>query len=369
LLGMPVCYGGFGLRSAFNTRIASYWSSMAQAAPTIQRLCPQLPASTQEAITAAHRTLLTQTTVNGDRHQALPQDVTNAIQFYSDAPELAAKLQHDLTHCIEAKQYQRFLEQADPVEKARLLSIAGPWASAALTVIPTDKSLQLDNGAYRLFALQRLGLPLTAQMPERCVCGAEFEHDEAHALSCIFRLGSLNTDRHDEMGEVVQKYARRAGWLASVRPHWLYSGELRPDGDFISDSGREIIDFTVSHPTATSNVERACQGKLAVTIEAERQKRRKYAALAESHNAIVTPFALETFGAFGDRARDLVKRIAKSSKPELTGYTPHQILYGLSNEVAIALQKSNARIINSCFREARRSQSVPAGVRFFVRLH
>ena len=188
-------------------------------------------------------------------------------------------------------------------------------------------------------------------------------------LSCILLLGTVNTNRHDTIGEVLLKYARRVRWMADLRPYWLYSGELRPDGDFFSETGREIIDVTVSHPTAVSNVERACRSKLAVTFEAERLKKVKYAQLAASHNADVTPFALETFGAFGDSARDLVKRIAKSSKPEITGWTQHQILYGLSNEVAIAFQRGNERIITRCFQRARQAESQPAGVRFFVRLH
>ena len=127
--------------------------------------------------------------------------------------------------------------------------------------------------------------------------------------------------------------------------------------------------MTVSHPSAVSNVERACQSKLAVTFEAERLKKAKYTLLATAHNATVTPFALETFGAFGDCARELVKRIAKSCKPEVTGWTPHQILYGLSNEVAIALQRGNERIVTRCLQRARQAQSQPVGVRFFVRLH
>src|SRR4051812_285956 len=97
------------------------------------------------------------------------------------------------------------------------------------------------------------GVGTEMQIPRRsCRGGADLKDNEDHMLSCILLLGTANTNRHDTIGEVLLKYARRARWIADLRPHWLYSGDLRPDGDFFSESGRELIDMTVSHPSAVS---------------------------------------------------------------------------------------------------------------------
>ena len=57
------------------------------------------------------------------------------------------------------------------------------------------------------------------------------------------------------------------------------------------------------------------------------------------------PFAIESFGTFGQAAEDFVASIAEHASHGFTFWNKQQVLTGLINSVACAVQRGNAQAI------------------------
>ena len=102
-------------------------------------------------------------------------------------------------------------------------------------------------------------------------------------------------------------------------------------------------DFTCVDTLAASNIPLAVQGGEKLATNAEERKRRKYESLQDSH--VFYPFAMETMGAWGLDAKDLVKTIGRRIR-EKTG-EPRSILF-LKQRLSLAVQRGNATSVISC---------------------
>ena len=69
-----------------------------------------------------------------------------------------------------------------------------------------------------------------------------------------------------------------------------------------ADGVRHFVDVTVRHPRALKYRTAAALADGAAAAEAERTKRVRYPALADRGLAAVRPFAIESFGRFGEEA-------------------------------------------------------------------
>ena len=80
------------------------------------------------------------------------------------------------------------------------------------------------------------------------------------------------------------------------------------------------------------------------------------------------PAAFETFGGFSKESLALIDKIGNNARGE--GIDPQQIVDGLTNEIAVAIQRGNAACFLACLQEAHAvvvdsasvSSSVPATV-------
>ncbi len=365
LLTLPVRYGGFGLRSTYRTRHAAFWGGLAHAASTLARYAP-LPPRSLSTIEKTLKTLQQQTEMAGAPFESLPTQAANALHRLANPQrDDPTNIQRDLTQRIEDKLYRQFSDAATtPAEKARLLSISGPWASAWVSCIPTDPSLLLRPEQYQLAARLRLGLPLTSNMPDRCVCGEQFRDDETHALSCIY-FKPLVTERHHKVAQIAVKYLHRIHTRAVWQPTYL-SRVLFPDVDYDLKEERWLGDVTIPHPIARSNVQVACRAQGQLVADAEAEKISKYRQLSAQYAAGFTPLVVDTFGCFGSKARQFVLDVARAVDDETCDWRQWEILYGLSNSIAIAVQRGNAAVIREGFTQARANPD--RQVQFRVRL-
>jgi hypothetical protein len=353
----PVKFGGFGLRSSFSTRQFAWWGALAQAAPVLQQV-NATPAGIEEVLAVVR-----------DRapssHSVLPAEHKTALSFYNSDKTSAVQLQHALTAESEAIEFDETFRDLNQESQARLNAASAPWAGAWITAIPLDKSLQLDNSAYRIAARLRLGLFLVDSAPARCRCGQSFVEDPFHGLSCQFMRGSAITRRHNAVTRIVARYIRLAGGYAEVEPQHLFANtNVRPDIDANLGANREILDISVRHPLAVSHLRSAAREQLSVAKEAEAEKKRNYDRVIGDIEARVTPFVVESLGGFGEKAREFVSRLSKFCSLDHTGWSSHQILYGLSTAAAIAVQRGNADSVIKCFQAARNHDA--SGVRFVI---
>jgi len=85
---------------------------------------------------------------------------------------------------------------------------------------------------------------------------------------------------------------------------------------------------------------------LAAVSVAENKKFRDYNVLALQHNATFIPFALEPYGAFGNRAREVMKLLRKAAGNTvfLAADVPGGFAKYATQKIALALQRGNAAI-------------------------
>ena len=85
---------------------------------------------------------------------------------------------------------------------------------------------------------------------------------------------------------------------------------------------------------------------LAAASDAENKKYRDYGAMALQHNATFIPFALESYGAFGTRAREVLKILGKAAGNSvlLAADIPGGFAAYAVQRIAVALQRGNAAV-------------------------
>ncbi len=80
------------------------------------------------------------------------------------------------------------------------------------------------------------------------------------------------------------------------------------------------------------------------------QKSAKYRDLAAAAHAEFFPFVVESFGGFGAKAAEFVQSFVRASKSSHLAWCPHEIVYGVSREVAIAVQRGNALMASTALK-------------------
>jgi hypothetical protein len=249
--------------------------------------------------------------------------------------------------------HRQLLGEVGMASRARLLSCKGKNAGAWLLAIPMDQSSVLPNAAYRTAFRLRLGLPPVDVMPVRCHCGYDLSRDHYHHLSCNREKATTVNHRHDLIVDAIFFWSRRAGSVALKEPEDLdHRDERRADLLITMSCGEILTDVVVRHPNAPSLVSRAAQAPLAAALDAEQYKRARYGDMAESMGAAFSAFAVETYGAFGPQAAELVERIAAYAR--ISDCWPSKsVLTGLTNAVAMAIQKGNARVLATGIKRSR----------------
>ncbi len=104
-----------------------------------------------------------------------------------------------------------------------------------------------------------------------------------------------------------------------------------------------LIDVTVVCPTAPSYLQAASRRTLAAAARAERAKHNKYAELIRHQSATFLAFAVESTGAIGADAQLVYAHIASISEDSMC-WAPKDIIEGLKDAVAVAIQRGNALI-------------------------
>ena len=103
-----------------------------------------------------------------------------------------------------------------------------------------------------------------------------------------------------------------------------------------------MIDLTVGHPSGPSHSSAPLTSRH-LANQREKDKTTRYLDTLTSSSLLLTPFAMETFGAFGDRAMEFIKLLSKVATDSLSpSLSPPPIAASLS----ILLQKMNAFILS-----------------------
>lgn len=186
-----------------------------------------------------------------------------------DAEVKLTKLQHELSHSMSKVQLIKLFNDIDQekntsqhdydIVRIQLLQqndLNYMW----LYSIPTERSLEISDMNYKLALKYRLGLDwYTDLMKSSCVClkSQPFQRDPFHALVCNKTRYKGYHIRHNKILEVIALFARRAGIRVEVEARNMNEDDrLKPDLILLTKSQVYIIDVTVIHPFANSNMRR-----------------------------------------------------------------------------------------------------------------
>ena len=292
----------------------------------------------------------------------------------SDSFSLAVHLQHDLTRSIEATAWVKLFNGCGRYQQATLTSLSlNPSTSVWLTTPPlsSEPGYRIRCEDYRLAVRHRLGqLPFDDIRGEMCIGCARRNTDTPallvdpdHAHSCTLQEGVSIKHRHDAVKQVLAELARSCGYHVEVEPRFPAIIESRVDpvtrrpaqcavkslahGDLllVRNSTRQLIDVTVVRPT-TLTLQRgpassgAHMQPLVAATQAEKRKHNSYDAECAKHGWKMVPFALESLGAKGAEAAQLLLTMAAHS----VDLSPAAFLTHANRMLSSALQTGNAHV-------------------------
>jgi hypothetical protein len=203
----------------------------------------------------------------------------------------------------------------------------------------------------------RLGmLPALSLRTESCLsCHARntvheprFEDDPDYFQACLGRAppGASVTSRHHRIAGEVAHFARQGGYSVVREPLFdsvvVMATAVDPvtgiefdqeqvahdteRGDLLLIRGdqRLLIDVTIVRPTAPTHMRnlrlKVTTRGLTCAAAAERAKHAKYDALCKERGWQMVPFAIESHGAIGDSARQLLQKLA-SHVDDMSGHS------------------------------------------------
>jgi hypothetical protein len=242
----------------------------------------------------------------------------------------------------------------DQERTARLRCLAQPGASLWLMAIPTTAALKMADGEFRFAARHRLALPPMDDLPPRCPCGTLATADHAHQCK---NNGRARTLRHNLINRTLERLAAAARYTVTHEPRYYVPGACdgdemdrqSPDCVLIGPHRTIAVDVSVVCPTGASYMRRAAATTLAAAAQREQLKLKKYSGLAQQEGLRLVPFVLESYGAFGRMALDLLGTMEAHAAEHHQRFDVKDARQALS----VALQRGNALVALQCCVTAR----------------
>lgn len=239
---------------------------------------------------------------------------------------------------IAQSRLTQLIESATPSERCRLVSASDPYSGDWLQCLPNRQmGLHMQDDDFRCSLCFRLGLQVFE--PHKCKCGEEVDALGRHGFVCRRNNGRIL--RHSMANECLSRSLATAG-LPNVLEPPNVTESLRPDGltTIPFNSGKSLAwDFTSPHPMVAAYLNIA-YNRGAVSNLSEEKKDKKYQSLNDRY--CFTPVAIDTIGAYGDKARVLIKEVGKRIARR-TGDIKATSFF--RQRLSVAIQRGNAKTL------------------------
>ena len=321
--GLPLRWGGIGVRRATQLAPSAFLASAAGAADLLSLLLPNRVLSSPDP--AFSRALVAWRNLGG----VVPPGT----------PDAGFQRKWDEAVCQVAA--DRLMTGVDECTSARLLAARSIGSGAWLSAIPSASlGLHLDDSALRIAVGLRLGAPIVLE--HQCSCGASVSKFGRHGLACKRSAGRHL--RHNLLNDILLRALQSAG-VPSVRepPGLARSDAKRPDGATLVpwSRGRCLLwDATCPDTLAPSYVQRSAIESGSAAALAESKKRAKYANLSVAHEFV--PVAIETLGSWGQAGLAFVNEVGRRISA-VTG--DKRATSFLKQRLAMAIQRGNAAAV------------------------
>ena len=238
----------------------------------------------------------------------LPPNPTFVLSHYRSADGSSLRhVQHRATCDILGPVRAATLRTADDAMFTRVRSCELKGASGWLTHV--GEAMRMSDREFELAMRMRCGLPpCSAPLPSVCrLCDTNMADDAYHFLSCgKLKRRSLN-QRHDAIQNGLARFARANSCLVRITPKRADSKV--PDLRIVFADGAEQVDVSGTHPLAPSIEPRVRGVAGAAAAQREGSKDGKYLSEAKREGDGFSPFVMESYGGFGERALALLQRI------------------------------------------------------------
>ena len=259
-----------------------------------------------------------------------------------------------------AAQWRANVRFSPPV-KARLHSVAGPFASMWLEAVPGHQPLCFSDADFVTALRYRLGLPILGARlwPDRCTgCAGPVDVLGHHLVTCT------------RMGYATRKHTIVCrAWAELIRQHHRVSLEVacfgasdsRIDLAFESDGGAVVADVSFVDPSAASAVSgtHAAFARGAAASRREVEKHVRYDSEAGHAGLRFIPLVAETFGLLGQEACAFFRRLREMAVRVGTSAAFFSSYWGAY--LSVAAQRSQAALLNAASAKIQIAQAVRCG--------
>ena len=165
----------------------------------------------------------------------------------------------------------------------------------------------------------------------------------------MLREGEI-TNRHNKIVRILVNFINRMGASATdlevERRQYksMVNINERPDIRAWIGEAQLLIEVTVTHPTAKSNITKALK-PLGAADSAHKRKMRKHEKAAKKVGATLVLYVVYTFGGIGKAARDLHKLLTNYGARNNSELDRDEILSEIYGKVAVCLQEGNRQVL------------------------
>jgi hypothetical protein len=373
---LPVRLGGFGLTKTADRASLAYLASLANSLSTITSLrsFEKYAQGNQTDRDCGFTDRIKWALMDAHRRcdsLKLPKSTSDfCAQFVRTSSDPRAAplvgLQKNLTDTYNLQVANKFIEDltasGNLYNCARLKAVQAPGSSNWITAFPSGPDTTMTDFQFCTASFMRLNIhPMLCTeeaiaFTEDCLsCHTEDALNENpwHWVGCNSHLKDFTT-RHNSLCNVL---ARHIGLLhaevVNEPTDEFVDSDLRPDLKVSLHQQVYYFDFTVAHPLTESNLTSA-QAVLGTTRRSEGIKDDKYLDLCEQLGAKFVPFAFETYGGLGARAKEFLSSLARFARENSHVIPPGEIMNSLRCSLAVVLQKGNALIVQRAMNRATR---------------
>jgi hypothetical protein len=234
---------------------------------------------------------------------------------------------------------------------AHMNAYSAPKASVWKSTVPTSKILQLADPQYRMAARLNLRLQPFACMndlPASCtLCKGKYaekaiEKDSWHFLTCSSRTKREQFIRHNAIVDALYHSVLLVGGQAMREPMGLsVDNKRRPDLQIVFPGEHILTDVVVVHPLTHSKTA-VSTNAIFHSRRAETAKLRKYNEVADTHQAQLLPFAVETSGGLAPGAITLLDIISRTGQEHLALWSRNEVEKYVMGAVSMSVQRGTA---------------------------
>jgi hypothetical protein len=354
---LPLCRGGFGIRSAVELAAGAHACSLARAAGDIVDWAERAGFDTafvqlqRATLFAQFSRAVLAATVTREQLQCLTQETADrrVRAAWKSGVSGEARLQRQHTRKVDLTNQLALREIADKQELAHMKAASAKGASLWITSVPVSPELLIRNGDYQAAVRNLLMLPAVSyDSLDSCACGIDLRSDPCHFQSCPRLRRRSILVRHNQVAQALVSLARLGQMAVRREPSYRLDdadGIDRPDLTIVGVGCCYLVDVSITHAASPSYVSSGISPQKLIE-RVEHEKHKKYDGLAAKAKSTLVPFVLTSAGELSERAHQFVKELVRVyAHPGDSNYEYNAALHLALRRISVALHIGNATVL------------------------